>query len=142
VRLYDRLFSVENPLGDKEVSFLDHVNPTSLEVVPGAMLEPSLAERPAGDRVQFERIGYFCKDPDSTPGAPVYNRTIGLKDSWAKVAEPAPSGKAAKPTPAARAQGGPSCAPRGPPASRASRASSSSPSWPSAARRTTRRRRR
>ncbi len=93
VRLYDRLFSVENPLGDKDKSFLDHVNPASLEVVADAKLEPSLAERDAGDRVQFERVGYFCKDPDSKAGAPVYNRTIGLKDSWAKVAGPAPGAK-------------------------------------------------
>ncbi len=86
VRLYDRLFSVENPLGDKDRGFLELVNPSSLEVVRDAKLEPCLAERPAGDRVQFERVGYFCKDPDSTEGAAVWNRTIGLKDTWTKTA--------------------------------------------------------
>jgi glutaminyl-tRNA synthetase len=82
-RLYDRLFRVENPLaGGDKANFLDHMNPTSLEVVRGVKVEPSLANAKALDRVQFERIGYFCVDPDSKSGAPVFNRTIGLKDSW------------------------------------------------------------
>jgi glutaminyl-tRNA synthetase len=86
VRLYDRLFSVEDPMAEagKDKSYLDFVNPESLEVVTGAKLEPSLGERAVGESVQFERLGYFCKDRDSKEGAPVWNRTIGLKDSWAK----------------------------------------------------------
>ncbi|MBL8114774.1 MAG: glutamine--tRNA ligase/YqeY domain fusion protein [Acidobacteria bacterium] len=83
VRLYDRLFSVENP--NAEESYLDKLNPASLEVLPHAKLEPSLAGKPAGWLCQFERLGYFCADPDGTPGKPVYNRTLTLKDSWAKI---------------------------------------------------------
>jgi glutaminyl-tRNA synthetase len=88
VRLYDRLFAVENPLAGDEAkdAFLKHLNPKSLEVLKGCVVEPSLAERKAGDRVQFERLGYFCVDPDTKPGALVFNRTIGLKDSWASQA--------------------------------------------------------
>jgi glutaminyl-tRNA synthetase len=88
VRLYDRLFSVEDP-GSGDIDFLTQLNPQSLEVVAGAKIEPSLAAAPAGARYQFERLGYFCADPDSTPGSPVFNRTVSLKDSWAKVATPA-----------------------------------------------------
>jgi glutaminyl-tRNA synthetase len=84
VRLYDRLFTVESP-GSGDTDFLTQLNPASLEVVRAAKLEPSLAAAPAGARYQFERLGYFCVDPDSRPGAPVFNRTVGLKDSWAKV---------------------------------------------------------
>jgi len=83
VRLYDRLFSAEFP-GAGDTDFLTQMNPHSLERVTGAQLEPSLATLPAGTRVQFERLGYFCADPDSTPAAPVFNRTVTLKDSWAK----------------------------------------------------------
>ena len=85
VRLYDRLFSVEDP-GGGDTDFLTQINPQSLEIVADAKLEPSLAAASAGARYQFERLGYFCVDPDSTPGAPVFNRTVTLKDSWAKVA--------------------------------------------------------
>ena len=84
VRLYDRLYTVENPLADKEKTFLDFVNPRSLEVAPSAMLEPALRDAAVGTTVQLERVGYFCKDRDSKDGAPVWNRTIALKDSWAK----------------------------------------------------------
>ena len=84
VRLYDRLFAVENPLADKEVGFLEHVHPHSLEVITRAYLEPSLGAAVSGARVQFERLGYFCSDPDGTPDKPVWNRTISLKDAWAK----------------------------------------------------------
>jgi len=56
-------------------------------VLSGALVEPSLAELPAGETVQFERLGYFCPDPDSAPGAPVFNRTLTLKDTWAKLQE-------------------------------------------------------
>jgi glutaminyl-tRNA synthetase len=65
--------------------FLSNLNPRSLEVNSSAKLEPSLANARAGERYQFERLGYFCVDPDSTPGRPVFNRTVALKDSWAKV---------------------------------------------------------
>jgi glutaminyl-tRNA synthetase len=84
VRLYDRLFSVENP-GTGDADFLTQLNPASLEVLRSCKLEPSLADRPAGTRVQFERLGYFCVDPDARPGAPVFNRTVTLKDAWAKI---------------------------------------------------------
>ena len=85
VRLYDRLFSEENPLDEAhEGDFTERINPASLEVIRHAKLEPNLAARGPGERVQFERLGYFIVDPDSTPTRPVYNRTIQLKDSWAK----------------------------------------------------------
>ena len=86
VRLYDRLFSVENP-GAGDSDFLTQLNPASLETVRGAKLEPSLAQAKPGARYQFERLGYFCADPTTTPERPVFNRTVGLKDSWAKVQE-------------------------------------------------------
>jgi glutaminyl-tRNA synthetase len=78
VRLYDRLFTHESPdSGDRD--FLAHLNPASLEVLRECRLEPILAATPAGTRYQFERLGYFCADPDTTPGAPVFNRTVSLK---------------------------------------------------------------
>lgn len=86
VRLYDRLFTAEDPEGDEDKHFLEHLNPSSLEVLSEAYVEPTLAEAPPGERFQFERLGYFVVDPDSTTGRPVFNRTIGLRDSWAKVA--------------------------------------------------------
>jgi glutaminyl-tRNA synthetase len=83
VRLYDRLFKSETPdSGD----YREDLNPSSLEVVSGAKIEPSAATAAAGTRYQFERLGYFCVDADSRPGAPVFNRTVSLKDSWARVA--------------------------------------------------------
>lgn len=84
VRLYDRLFSIEEPdAGDGD--FLTHLNPQSLTVIPEARLEPSLKDAAPGSHYQFERVGYFFADPkDSKPGAPVFNRTVSLKDSWAK----------------------------------------------------------
>jgi glutaminyl-tRNA synthetase len=86
VRLYDRLFSVENPADEKDdVDFKSCLNPNSLEIVRSCRLEPGLAEAKAGDRFQFERLGYFCVDPDSGPGAPVFNRTVTLRDAWAKI---------------------------------------------------------
>ena len=88
VRLYDRLFNDENPLDEAhEGDFTDRINPSSLEVLQHAKLEPSLAARGPGERVQFERLGYFIVDPDSTRTHPVYNRTIQLKDSWSKQAK-------------------------------------------------------
>ncbi len=90
VRLYDRLFDQENPLDDSHGGdFTDRINPASLEVIDNAKLEPSLAARTPGERVQFERLGYFVVDPDSTSDRPIYNRTIQLKDSWAKLAKKA-----------------------------------------------------
>jgi glutaminyl-tRNA synthetase len=84
VRLYETLFVGPEP-GAATGDFLDDLNPSSLRVVR-ALVEPSLASAAPGDRVQFERIGYFCADPDSRPGAPVFNRTVTLRDSWAKIA--------------------------------------------------------
>src|SRR5262245_60823975 len=83
VRLYDRLFTVENPSGDDWKSTL---NPQSLEVLRDCQIEPSLAAARPGDRYQFERHGYFCADSvDSKPGRPVFNRTVALRDTWAKI---------------------------------------------------------
>ncbi|MGB5372636.1 MAG: glutamate--tRNA ligase family protein, partial [Polyangiales bacterium] len=88
VRLYDRLFKDENPLDESlEGDFTSRINPESLEVLQGAKLEPNLGARGPGERVQFERLGYFIVDADSRPERPVYNRTIQLKDSWAKLAK-------------------------------------------------------
>jgi len=83
VRLYDRLFNVEEP--GKTDDYRSELNPASLEVVPDAKVEPAAAAAPAGTRFQFERIGYFSVDKDSAPGRPVFNRTVTLKDSWAKI---------------------------------------------------------
>jgi glutaminyl-tRNA synthetase len=85
VRLYDRLFSAEQPDKDKDKDFKTFLNPLSLEVVSNARVEPMLADAAAESRFQFERLGYFYVDPkDSQPGKPVFNRTVTLKDSWAK----------------------------------------------------------
>ena len=87
VRLYDRLFSIEDPEnGSDGKTFLDLLNPQSLEVLRGCQAEPSLASVAAGARVQFERLGYFCVDTDSRPGALVFNRTVSLRDTWARIA--------------------------------------------------------
>ena len=84
VRLFDRLFSVEKPEADKEINFTEFVNPDSLTETT-ALCEPSLADLAIGTTCQFERMGYFCPDSQlSQPGAPVFNRTVGLRDSWAK----------------------------------------------------------
>jgi glutaminyl-tRNA synthetase len=97
-RLYDHLFSVERPMdvpavgpGGSPASFTDNLNPNSLEVVSGAFGEPCLAAAEPGDRFQFERLGYFVRDPDKAgDGAdrgirPVFNKTVGLRDTWAKM---------------------------------------------------------
>jgi glutaminyl-tRNA synthetase len=85
VRLYENLFLTENPNDAPEGgSYRDNLNPTSLETVT-AKVEPSLLDAPVGGRYQFERLGYFCVDPDSAPGKAVFNRTIGLRDTWAKI---------------------------------------------------------
>ncbi len=83
VRLYDRLFRVENP-SSEEGDFKEYINPDSLQVLPGVYIEPALAEAQPGDRFQFLRKGYFCADKDSTAEHLVFNRTVGLKDSWGK----------------------------------------------------------
>jgi glutaminyl-tRNA synthetase len=83
VRLYDRLFKSEMP--DAAGDYLSDLNPSSLEVLAHARLEPSAADAPAGKRYQFERLGYFCVDPDSAPGKLVFNRTVTLKDTWARI---------------------------------------------------------
>ncbi len=86
VRLYDRLFKDANPLGKKDGSdFKDFINENSLEVLTDCKLEPSLKEMKPDEKFQFERLGYFCLDTDSTEGKPVFNRTVTLRDSWAKM---------------------------------------------------------
>jgi glutaminyl-tRNA synthetase len=83
VRLHGHLFSRPDPGADGDL--LADLNPESEEVLQGCLLEPTLAEVPVGETVQFERLGYFCPDPDSTPGHPVFNRTLALRDTWAKL---------------------------------------------------------
>jgi glutaminyl-tRNA synthetase len=86
VRIYDKLFTVEDPNQVAEgQEFTANLNPNSLEVIAQAKLEPSLANAPVEGRYQFERLGYFCVDSESKPGHPVFNRTVALKDTWAKV---------------------------------------------------------
>ncbi|MEA2625376.1 MAG: glutaminyl-tRNA synthetase [Candidatus Binatota bacterium] len=85
VRLYDHLFSTADPDGDDGSDWRTRLNPASLEVLPSCRLEPSLAGTAAGARFQFERLGYFCADPDGTPERPVFNRTVPLRDTWAKI---------------------------------------------------------
>ena len=88
VRLYDRLFSAENPDQVSEGrTFLDNLNPNSLEILTSARAEPSLEGAPVGTRVQFERLGYFCVDPDSTASTLVFNRTVSLRDTWSRIAQ-------------------------------------------------------
>ncbi|MBA4379541.1 MAG: hypothetical protein C0393_02445, partial [Anaerolinea sp.] len=88
--LYDRLFTKEIPdeVGEGE-DYSTYVNPKSLEILTDCRLEPGLAEANPGDKFQFERTGYFCVDPDSIPGKPVFNRTVTLKDTWAKIEQKA-----------------------------------------------------
>ncbi|MFZ0940227.1 MAG: glutamate--tRNA ligase family protein, partial [Candidatus Sulfotelmatobacter sp.] len=86
VRIYENLFTKENPSEvDEGQDFTANLNPNSLEVIQQAKLEPSLATASVGGRYQFERLGYFCVDLDSKSGKPVFNRTVALKDAWAKV---------------------------------------------------------
>ncbi|MBZ5513201.1 MAG: glutamine--tRNA ligase/YqeY domain fusion protein [Acidobacteriia bacterium] len=86
VRLYDTLFTSEDPSQvEPGKDFTSNLNPNSLEIVSHARLEPSLANAAPGSRYQFERLGYFCADPDSISGKPVFNRTVALKDTWAKI---------------------------------------------------------
>ncbi len=85
IRLYDHLFTRDLPgaAGD----FLEDLDPASLEVLEDSLIEPALAEASPGEPVQFERQGYFCLDPDTTPDRPVFNRTVSLRDSWAKISK-------------------------------------------------------
>ena len=87
VRLYDRLFKVENPLeAPPGGTWLDNLNPDALKVLNPCYLEPSLADMAPGDSCQFERLGYFCADSeDHAPDAPVFNRTVTLRDTWARM---------------------------------------------------------
>jgi glutaminyl-tRNA synthetase len=86
IRLYDRLFLVEDPESASEGrTFLDHLNPNSLEQIDGCLGEPSLSTLRPDARVQFERLGYFCVDLDSKPHALLFNRTVSLKDTWARI---------------------------------------------------------
>lgn len=86
VRMYDRLFTVENPKKvDEDKTYLDYVNPESLKVLSNCKIEPGLADVKPGVQYQFERKGFFCADADSKPGNPVFNLTVSLRDSWAKI---------------------------------------------------------
>jgi glutaminyl-tRNA synthetase len=84
VRLYDKLFLVEEPGAEKYKAMKDLLNPESEIIIRNAKAEPSLKKAKQLDKFQFERIGYFCVDPDSSPGNLVFNRTVTLKDSWTK----------------------------------------------------------
>jgi glutaminyl-tRNA synthetase len=86
VRLYDHLFTLEDPSDVPEgTDFKDHINPQSLERVAGCKMEPSLVDAAPGDRFQFLRLGYFSTDPDSRKEKLVFNRTVSLRDTWAKI---------------------------------------------------------
>ncbi len=84
VRIYDRLFTHEAPDADKDIDFKEYINPKSLEIIKG-YLEPSLKSAEAGERYQFQRLGYFCVDPDTNAEKIVFNKTVGLRDTWAKL---------------------------------------------------------
>ncbi len=84
VRLYDRLFVDEDPAGHKDADFRSFMNPDSLKVLQACKLEPSLANVKTGDSFQFQRLGYFCVDKDSSEKALVFNRTVPLRDSWSR----------------------------------------------------------
>jgi len=86
VRLYDRLFTVENPSDDKEIDFKSFINPNSLTILKECKLEPFMKTAKPGDKFQFERLGYFCADIiDSFPGKLIFNRTVPLRDTWARI---------------------------------------------------------
>ena len=84
VRIYDRLFTDPDPAGHKDKDFLEFINPDSIHIMSNCKLEPSLKNAQKGIGYQFQRLGYFCLDKYSTPDAPVFNKTVGLKDSWKK----------------------------------------------------------
>jgi len=85
VRLYDRLFKTEDPAGQKDEDYRNFLNPYSLKTLRGCKAEPSLAKAGPLDKFQFQRLGYFCVDPDSTDNRLIFNRTVGLKDTWSKI---------------------------------------------------------
>ncbi|MFC1585887.1 glutamine--tRNA ligase, partial [Fibrobacterota bacterium] len=86
VRLYAHLLTKSDPTELEEgQGFTDLINPSSLEVLEGCKMEPGLTRVPPGHRFQLERLGYFCADPDSSAAAPVFNRTVTLKDTWARI---------------------------------------------------------
>jgi glutaminyl-tRNA synthetase len=85
VRLYDRLFNHEDPAGQKDDDYRNFLNPESLKILTGCKVEPSLASSKALEKFQFQRLGYFCVDYDSTLEKPVFNRTVSLKDSWTRI---------------------------------------------------------
>jgi glutaminyl-tRNA synthetase len=86
VRIYDHLFTILNPNKVEDgKTYLDYLNPDSMQVLSDCKIEPSLANAVKGDRYQFERKGFFCVDPDSTPGHLVFNQTVTLRDTWAKI---------------------------------------------------------
>jgi glutaminyl-tRNA synthetase len=87
IRMYDRLFSDEDPAGHKEKDFLEFLNPDSLKVIKHAFIEENFRHAKPLDHFQFERKGYFNADYDTTPENPVFNLTVGLRDSWAKIAK-------------------------------------------------------
>jgi len=84
IRLYDRLFNDEDPLGHEDIDFKEFINPNSLQIIKNCKLEPSLADAKIEDKFQFQRTGYFTVDKDNKPGKMVFNRTVALRDSWAK----------------------------------------------------------
>jgi len=85
VRLYDRLFTVADPIGQKGVDFKEFLNPHSLEILPNCQVEPAIGTLKPFDRFQFERLGYFCVDPDVRKNKCILNRTVELRDSWTKL---------------------------------------------------------
>jgi glutaminyl-tRNA synthetase len=105
VREYDRLFLDEAPDAHEEKGFLEFINPNSLNVIKEAYLEPYLANATLDDKFQFQRLGYFTLDPDSKEGQLVFNKTVGLKDTWAKQNTQAPAESQPKPQPSAQPQG-------------------------------------
>jgi glutaminyl-tRNA synthetase len=105
VRLYDRLFTTESPGSDEGRDWLEEMNPSSLSIVK-AKAEPSVALAKPGDRFQFERVGFFYADPDSTAGAPAFNRTVPLKDSWARQTKTAATKVTAPAVPSAKRAAG------------------------------------
>ena len=90
VRLYERLFTRPDP--GAEGDLIDDLDTDSEKILPQAWLEPAAADTPVGETIQFERLGYFCADPDSAPGRPVFDRTVTLKDSWARMQKQARKG--------------------------------------------------
>jgi glutaminyl-tRNA synthetase len=85
VRLYDRLFSHEDPAGQKDHDYREYLNPGSLKVLKNCKVEPSLSSAKKLEKFQFQRLGYFCVDPDSTSSGLIFNRTVSLKDTWGKM---------------------------------------------------------